>query len=111
MADVGGFLLGAELDAAEIGNADDAVGVLAHDQALELVDAFQVRVGQKVDLNLAAFGAADGGEEVVAQERGLDVARAETEGGEAVGVEPDAHGLRTRALEADALNVRNGRET
>ena len=73
VADVGGFFFRAQFDAAEIGNADDPVAVLAHDEAFELLDASEVGVGEEVDLDLVALRPPDRREEVVARERGLDV--------------------------------------
>ena len=60
VADVRRLLLGAELDPADVGNADDPVAVLAHDQLFELIGAAQIGVRQQIDLNFVALGAAHG---------------------------------------------------
>ena len=66
----------------------------AHDQALELLDGAEVRVGEQVDLDLAPLVAPHGREEVVPLERRLNVGGTEADRGHALGIDPDAHGLR-----------------
>ena len=110
VADVGARLLRAQLDRADVGDADDLVGVLADDQALELLDAAQVGIGEEIDLNRAALGLADRGEEVVPGESDLDLLGGDSERSQPISVQPDPHRLGTRAFEADPLDVRNRAE-
>ena len=105
MAHVGRFFFGAQFDAADVRNAHDPVGILADDEALELGWIVQVGVDEEIDLHVVALGAPDGREEVVAAECGFHRRGAEAEGGKTLGIEPDAHGLRARAFQPDALHV------
>ena len=60
----------AEHDVGDVAQPHRRVPVLlADDQVLELIDRVQVGVGGQVDLKQRAFGAADGGEEVVLRQR------------------------------------------
>ena len=105
--DVGARLLRAQFDRAEVGDADDAVSVLADDQTLEFLNAAQVGVGEEIDLNRAALGLADRGEEVVPGGRDLDLLGGNPECSQPFSVQPDPHRLRTRTFETDPLNVRD----
>ena len=103
-------LLRAQLDRADVGDADDLIGVLPDDQALEFLDTAQIGIGEQIDLDRAALGLADRRQEVVASESALDLLGSDVECGQPSRVQPDAHRLRTSAFDGDPLDIRQGAE-
>ena len=95
---------GAEFDAGDVLDLEGgAVGIGADDDLAELGGRGQAALGLQVDLELglvaggAGADAADGGLHVLLLDGEDDVAGREVEAYEAVGVEPDAHGVVERA--------------
>jgi hypothetical protein len=70
-------LFGAELDARHVGETHDRAASLRDDERLEVLLGAEVRVGEQVDLHQVALRLADGGEEVVAPQRRVDVSGSE----------------------------------
>jgi hypothetical protein len=78
---------------------------LADDELLELGNRAKVGVGEQVDLHRFALGAADGREEVVASQGGIDLLAGDVEGVHAGRVEPQPHGEVAGAFDANALHA------
>src|SRR5712691_3838038 len=64
---------------------------IGDDQVFKLGRRAKIGVRQQADLDQVALGLPDGGEVVVAPQRGKDVARRQVVGGEPVGIDPHAH--------------------
>ena len=86
------------IERAELGMTDIfkpheiAVGLL-DDQVIELIRRAQVGLGENGELALLALDAAGRHLDILAPERGLDVLRRQLVGGEALRIEPNAHGI------------------
>ena len=107
-ADLGVVVLRAEHHLADVLQPHDGAGLLADDEALEILHGAQVGVGGQVDLDERALGAADGGEVVVGGQRLTHLDRADVERGHALGLEPDAHGEGAGAEDVGALHAFDG---
>ena len=91
---------GAELGMADVGEPHEiAVGVL-DDEIVELRGRAQIGLGEHGELALQALDAARRHLDILAAERRLDVLRRQLIGGEALGIEPDAHGIFALAEQA-----------
>ena len=104
-------LFGPQLDPGHVAEPHDGAAAIGDDQVREFINRAQVRVGHEVDLHLISLGLADGGKVVVALERRLHVTGREVECGQAIGVDPDAHGdLAPALVVGHALNALDRRK-
>src|SRR5690606_27371821 len=82
-------VLGAELYFCDIAQAHDGVIFAAKYEVFKLFDGVQVCVGGQVDLDVLAFGVADGREKIVCGKSTAHFAGADAEGGHFVRIKPD----------------------
>ena len=100
----------AELDAGNVAHPYQRTLGLADDHAFELFRPGQRSVHQQVDALVGVLGLPDGGDDVVARKRRLDVLGADVEHRHALRVEPDAHGRQAAAAHPDLEHSGNRRQ-
>ena len=102
-------ILRAEHHVRHVAQPDQVVAGLADDEVAELLERAQVGIGAEVHLHQRAFGAADGGEEVVGGQRVANLGGVDVQRRHAVGLEPDAHGKGAAAQDVRPLHALRAR--
>ena len=86
----------------------DGAATVRHDEFLKLVHGTQVRIREQIHLHEVALGPADGGQVIVAPQRGLHIAGREVVGRKAIGIDPHAHSDLPSTFNRDALHPGQG---
>ena len=103
-------LFGAKLDTRDVAQPDECPTPIGDDQIVEFFRRAQIGVRQQAHLYEVPFRLAHRGEVIVPPQRRVHVTRREVERGQAIRIDPDAHGDLTAAFHRHALHPRQRRE-